>query len=301
MPSDFSPIDMLRRELLAARNADGGWGYFAGKASRVEPTCWALLALASRGTHDTGQVEAHDARAWLLGCQRADGLLVDAATGSLNLAFNGLAAIALSDDTDSQSHAAADRIPGGLLGHRGVKAEQADILRQDNQLQGWPWIDNTFSWVEPTAWCVLALKKTARLGAAAAGRERVAEAERLLIDRTCQNGGWNYGNSNVFGKNLWPYVPTTAVGLLAMQDKRGEQAVIRSIGYLQGHQTTEVSGMALSLTTICLSVLGLPIAEAETLLARDVTRVVELGNLVTIALSLYALTISQHDAQAFRI
>ncbi len=37
-------IDM-RRALLSAANADGGWGYYPGKASRLEPTCWALLAL----------------------------------------------------------------------------------------------------------------------------------------------------------------------------------------------------------------------------------------------------------------
>ena len=35
----------LRTFLLAGRNADGGWGYYPGKASRLEPTCWALLAL----------------------------------------------------------------------------------------------------------------------------------------------------------------------------------------------------------------------------------------------------------------
>src|SRR5438105_856772 len=35
----------MRRALLSAVNADGGWGYYPGHASRLEPTCWALLAL----------------------------------------------------------------------------------------------------------------------------------------------------------------------------------------------------------------------------------------------------------------
>ena len=35
----------LRSQLLDARNDDGGWGYEASRTSRLEPTCWALLAL----------------------------------------------------------------------------------------------------------------------------------------------------------------------------------------------------------------------------------------------------------------
>src|SRR4051812_8868605 len=42
-------IERLRTRLLSdAGNA--GWGYYEGKASRIEPTCWALLALS--GTWD---------------------------------------------------------------------------------------------------------------------------------------------------------------------------------------------------------------------------------------------------------
>ena len=36
---------MLDKRLLDAVRADGGWGYYAGQASRVEPTAWAALAL----------------------------------------------------------------------------------------------------------------------------------------------------------------------------------------------------------------------------------------------------------------
>ena len=32
-------------------------------------------------------------------------------------------------------------------------------MRQDGSLQAWSWVDGTFSWVEPTAWCLLLLKK----------------------------------------------------------------------------------------------------------------------------------------------
>src|SRR5690242_21936247 len=33
------------RILENSQNEDGGWGFRTGLASRVEPTCWALLAL----------------------------------------------------------------------------------------------------------------------------------------------------------------------------------------------------------------------------------------------------------------
>src|SRR5579862_4462731 len=42
----------LREELLAllqsSQNADGGWAFHGGGQSRVEPTCWAVRALADR-------------------------------------------------------------------------------------------------------------------------------------------------------------------------------------------------------------------------------------------------------------
>lgn len=34
--------------LAAAQNADGGWGYFLGKQSWLEPTVYALLALSDQ-------------------------------------------------------------------------------------------------------------------------------------------------------------------------------------------------------------------------------------------------------------
>src|SRR5215475_7958400 len=41
----------LRGQLLRlienSQNQDGGWGFFAGGQSRVEPTCWATRALAA--------------------------------------------------------------------------------------------------------------------------------------------------------------------------------------------------------------------------------------------------------------
>src|SRR6478672_4310526 len=39
-------VDPCLAFLHGVQNADGGWGYFSGKQSRLEPTTYALLALA---------------------------------------------------------------------------------------------------------------------------------------------------------------------------------------------------------------------------------------------------------------
>ena len=77
----------LAESLRRTQNADGGWGYYRGKKSRLEPTCWAALALA--GTADGAA--AADLQQW----PSTDGLLLERAGGEPNYAFHGLALLAL--------------------------------------------------------------------------------------------------------------------------------------------------------------------------------------------------------------
>ena len=174
--------------------------------------------------------------------------------------------------------------------------------RQDNALQGWPWLASTFSWVEPTAWCVLALKKWVRAHDDRATAARVAEGERLLIDRVCRNGGWNYGNSNVLGKELFPYVPVTAIVLLALQDRRDEQAVKTSASFLASHCLDERSGLSLALASIALG--GSRARQQQRRAPRWPTHGVPrryLGNVAATALALYAEAGNAEHHAAFRL
>ena len=86
-------------------------------------------------------------------------------------------------------------------------------------LVGWPWVNGTFSWVEPTAYAVMALKRLRRQLPPDATRDRIDEAEELFADRACSDGGWNYGNTRVFDEDLWSYPDTTALVLLALADR----------------------------------------------------------------------------------
>src|SRR5207245_2935538 len=208
----------MRRALLSAVNADGGWGYYPGQASRLEPTCWALLALSAQP--DVPLVRTKH-REFFSRSLRRDGLLLEEAVRDEdrpNLAFNGLAILLFANQKELTPDGMLDRVTSALLDHRGIKLPQSNLSPQDNSLQAWSWIDSTFSWVEPTCWCTLALKKARPVSRDSWGR--ISEAERLLVDRCCTAGGWNYGNANMLGQDLRPYVSTTALGLLAMQDRR---------------------------------------------------------------------------------
>lgn len=278
----------LRQALVGLRNADGGWGYYADKTSRLEPTCWALLALA----HDAGTpVDSAVLDRW----PRENGWLIDAPHAPANYAFNALAGVTLLQDPGRAK--AAGPLAASLLSARGLQLAPSAAIRQDNSLQAWPWIDQTFSWVEPTVWCLLFLKKSRAAGA----DDRVRVGEQVLFDRTCAPGGWNYGSSNVYGQELYPYVPTTGLGLIALQNHRDHPVVKRAIDFLQKQAMTEPSAMALSLAVIGLRLHGVPTDAIEHSLIPAVDFARSRGNVLGMAMSLYALTDARHGLAAFAL
>ncbi len=130
---------------------------------------------------------------------------------------------------------------------------------------------------------------------------RIDEAERMLLDRVCQTGGWNYGNSNVLGQELHAYVPTTALALLALQDRREHPAVQKSLEYLDRQRLSEPAGMALALTSICLRVYGVPAVDVDERLAAIAERHAFFNNQHIAAMALYSLTAQEHDVEDFRL
>jgi hypothetical protein len=287
-------IARLRDRLLQSAHPDGGWAYYAGKRPRIEPTSWAVLALSDTGV--SSDLAPHFR--FLAACQRFDGVLLDIPNGPPNLASNAIAALALAHLSPSQGPP-LPKLLEGLLTVKGVKVDVVDP-RQNNQLQGWPWLPGTFSWVEPTSWCVLALKKAPAPVRPSATAARIAEAEALLDNRACESGGWNFGNATALGQDLRAYVPTSALALLALQNLR-TPVVERSLAYLDRARVSEPSAMALSLTAICLRVFNRESADVDARLAAGVERIERLGNLHAIAMTLYALAADRHGVRAFRV
>jgi hypothetical protein len=242
-------VASLTDMVFRARNADGGWSYYPGKRSRIEPTCCALTALSVVGY----PVDVSVLKRW----PAPSGLLIDTGADVPNVAFNAQVLLAARAAGDLQPwHAIYD----GLTAIRGVGFGQSDVVRQDSSLQGWPWRDGTTSWIEPTSWALLALKACRRAWpSASADRvdDRIVQAERLLEDRVCIGGGWNYGNAVVFDAALPPHGAVSALGLLALQDRPQSRAVAASVQYLVRHRLAERSSIALALTAIALGVFGL--------------------------------------------
>jgi hypothetical protein len=280
-------IGELTGALTGSVNRGGGWGYYAGKSSRLEPTCWAIHALADR---PEAAVDRH--RLFFDTCRRPDGLLIDLPKAPANYAYNGLALLTTLGVSGlaTEEHTAA--LTSTLASSGGALSERLPIIRQDNMIEGWPWMDGMSNWVEPTSWCLMGLKRIPPAMRQSSVTHRIGEGEKLLIDRCCESGGWNYGNSNVLGSNLPAYVPTTAIGLMALQDRRDLPVVARSLEYLERYATREQSGMALSLALMCLRLYERPadgIAKVEAALLDQWGRTGFLGNLCTIAMALYAL------------
>jgi hypothetical protein len=288
----------LRSRLVDLESRAGGWPYYRGKAARIEPTCWALLALSAGRPTDVEVAAVERGRAFLKRLIRPDGLLVEPGVPGPNYAWNGLALVALNsrDDVDL-----VGRLASGLLSVRGIQITDATpgTVQQDGRLQAWSWTEGTFSWVEPTAWCLLALK--ARHVSAPTLAERVRDAEAVLVDRVCESGGWNYGNSQVLTQDLRPYVPTSALALLALQDQRHLPAVEESLAWLVAHAVSEKAALALALATVCLHVYGLETAEVRRAIADQDRRTGFLGNAHLMAMAAYALDVASHGAEALRI
>ena len=104
-----------------------------------------------------------------------------------------------------------------------------DPWAHDTILKGWPWIGETHSWIEPTATCVMALRATGH-----GQHDRVREAIRMILDRQLLHGGWNYGNTLIFGRELHPMPENTGAALTGLAGVVDQEKVARSISYLQG-------------------------------------------------------------------
>jgi hypothetical protein len=265
----------LVETLGQVRNADGGWPYYAGRKSRLEATCWAALGAGAR--LDTTPVTG-----WIA----ADGLLREPSIGQVNYAFNSLCALVLNAQADRPTPLGS-RISESLREAIGVEGPPSDLIRLDPTLRGWSWTPGTVSWVEPTCWCLLLMKHWPE--GTRPAQVRIRDAEAMLRDRCCPGGGWNYGNGEVLGKALPAHVPTTAVGVLALQDRLSAPHVAEAIRYLERQALTEPSTMALALSALALAAVQRPANGIVAALTGHAEAAVTFGNVAAIGMAAHAL------------
>ena len=125
-------------------------------------------------------------------------------------------------------------------------------VRFDPLKSGWPWAPDTVSWVAPTALSIVAFRAWQR------NSTRTAPAIAMLLDRACPKGGWNAGNSVVFGVDLDPHPDFTAMALLALRNNSpGHQVLLRrSLDYLGARLEGSSSAYSLAWALMALEAHG---------------------------------------------
>ena len=121
---------------------------------------------------------------------------------------------------------------------------------------GWSWTPHSFSWVEPTSYFILALKKIKAIFQLKRFMRRVEQGELMIYDRMCEGGGWNYGNAAVYDDRLWPYPDITADRVdRAARSARSQRKSVEP-SRVDRHGAKYGPGLALGWTLLCLSIYG---------------------------------------------
>ncbi|HVA46273.1 MAG TPA: hypothetical protein VNH11_07860 [Pirellulales bacterium] len=225
--------------LLDDLSDEKGWAYQPGGTVAAEPAAIAALALLAHGRPDAAESACR--RLALL--ENAGGAVAVTAmqptpgwaTGWAVLAWAAVQRACGEPRYDGQIERAVESI----LATHGRTSEKNRDLGHNTRLDGWPWVEGTHPWVEPTAVNVLALKANGR-----GGHARCREAIAMLIDRLLPTGGCNYGNTSVFGQVLRPHLEPSGLTMIALADETDPSGRIeRSLGYLE-QAVAKASGAA---------------------------------------------------------
>jgi len=104
----------------------------------------------------------------------------------------------------------------------------------------------------------------------------------------CEGGGWNYGNTAVYGDPLWPYPDITALALIALQNHKERTENQVSLRVLSKTAAITDSGLALGWSSICLALYGHDNSELRKRLEEKFVKTKFLGETKAIALSILA-------------
>ena len=253
-----SLADGMTTRLLSLQNPDGGWGATASRPSNTEATSFSVLALAGNEAAEAGLE-------WLASHQRQDGSWpwtseIDAPSWASSQAVLALAESGAAPEAIDRGVDWLARLKGRTFDWRTRLRDWLrgrEAVELDSTLQGWPWAAGTFSWIEPTAFAVLALERASRGHPTRHVRSRIREAWKMIVDRECPGGGWNYGNSRVLGVDMEPFPDTTALALLALQGADAGAVVDRGFHVLERLVDATKSGLAFSLGALCRQAWGL--------------------------------------------
>lgn len=160
-------------------------------------------------------------------------------------------------------------------------------VRFDPTKSGWPWVEGTVSWVAPTSMVILAYNAWQR------SSPRLALAAAMLADRACSKGGWNAGNSEVFGVPLEPHPDFTSMALLGLHSFRRRDGPIinMSLDYLYDRLVASASIYSLAWAALAMNAWNHEQAGAITRRLEDRVIARDIGRLSVRTLALAALAL----------
>lgn len=272
---------MIRENLSRRFLLEGGIAELPRGRFRADATAWGILALqAAEGDAET--LERHRARL-VREQNKAGGLPIDRDHPD-SYWPTALAILAWQNSSDSRfAQSLAVRFLLESTGTHFVR-HSGDPWAHDTNLRGWPWIKGTHSWTEPTALCLMALRMAGH-----GEHERVKEAIRMMLDRQLPHGGWNYGNTLIFGRELHPMPESTGAALAGLAGVSSQEHVARSLEFLRGEADRLGTPISLGWSLLGLAAWGLGPANAPALVERCLANQSRYGEYDTSALCLLLL------------
>jgi hypothetical protein len=247
-------VNSCVEELKKRSLTDGGFASSVKGGYRPDSTAWAVIALSAAGIDDQ---MIHLARSRLVSDQQKDGRIP--VSPSHPEAFWPTSVVILAwqgSPVHREPQSLAVKFLLDTTGAHWPKDPDA-AMAHDTSIKGWSWIENTHSWVDPTALSLQALKVTGY-----EKHQRSAEAVRMLLDRQLPRGGWNCGNTMVFGKTLRPMPDSTGIALDALFGMVPLEKIRDSIGYLKNRIKKVRSPLSLGWGILGLGAWGEKPAEA---------------------------------------
>ena len=284
-------ISSLAETLRSRQMKSGGWAYFDSVQESLEATCLAELALAPER-----HANSSEAILFLLKSQLSDGgwpAFLGDSEGSWTTA---LALCTLNSTGDFT--AAREKAFRWLYAERGReghwfwrwKFKTSDRnVRFDPDKYGWPWVTGSASWVIPTAFSIIAIEQFTVCNRSEESEKRIHLGVEMLLDRACVDGGWNSGNSLVYGVPLRPHVEATAIALLALQDEQRTEMVQKSLSWLRQNAASVDSVSSLAWCILTLFVYQESVEPLKNRLATIMGDGREVRNNATLATALLAL------------
>lgn len=242
--------------LIASQHESGGWGFHTDYKPALEPTAAVLLSLSgvekARQSFDRGL-------GWLLEAQNPDGgwgyTLGDTESTWLTAwAVLTLGKVGKKDEPFHNGKA-------WLLGERTFQQEASEQVEavfgpeaaRGPASQSWPWLPGEATWVEPTAFSLLALAQAELSGDE---RVRIEAGLAYLQERRCPGGGWSVGDPIMFSQSLPARVQQTACVALAFSAYSPELIHPEDLQRLGEGMQQEGGAMALSWGLLAFRSLG---------------------------------------------